>query len=51
LRAALFGLNPGAVLPGRIVPHVASVAAFQVGDPVTLLVLMKTYNCPLQGEY
>lgn len=52
--ATFFGYNPGPVLPGRIVPHVLRVAAFQVGDPVVFLVGVEADDpprntaCPVQ---
>jgi hypothetical protein len=38
---ARFRSNPRSRLPGRIVPHVLGVAALQVGDPMSFLVLME----------
>lgn len=41
--------HPGTNLPGRIVPHVLGVPALQVGDPVPLVIEMKTHDAPFQG--
>ena len=42
MRIAAFGSEyPGADGPGRIVTEVLGVAAFEVGDPVSLIVLME----------
>jgi hypothetical protein len=41
--------DPGAVGPGRIMPHVLPMAAFQVSHPVVLVVLMKANDFTLHG--
>src|SRR6476659_6635324 len=46
----LAGQHPGALLPGRIVPHVLVVTAVELRHPVTPLVLMETDDEPL-GAY
>jgi hypothetical protein len=33
--------HPRANLPGRIVPHVLGVRAFEVGNPMSFLILME----------
>jgi hypothetical protein len=38
---ACLGQNPGPGLHGWVVPHVLSVTALEVGNPVSFLVLMK----------
>jgi hypothetical protein len=38
---ARFGNDPWAALPGRIVTHVLSVSAGQLGDPVAIDILIK----------
>jgi hypothetical protein len=43
LSARLSG-DPGANLPWRIVSNVLSMATFEIGHPVVLIVLMKTDN-------
>ncbi len=42
--ASLFGDDPGAGGPGRIVPHMLRMAAIQVGHPVRFLILMEGGN-------
>ena len=42
--AAFGGDNPGAVGEGGIVADVAGVAALEVGNPMLLFVLVKTYD-------
>jgi len=42
--ATCWSSNPGMVCPGRIVTHVALVAAGQLGDPIPLLIPMKADN-------
>ena len=37
-------------LPGRVVPHVLAVAALELGDPVSLLVLMEAGDPALHGQ-
>jgi hypothetical protein len=45
---APFGsLHPGAYLPGRRVPHVLSMSALQLGDPVPFHVLPKADDTSL----
>ncbi len=44
LASRLFSEHPGPHLPGRIVPHVLAVPAFQIRDPVLCLVLMERHN-------
>jgi hypothetical protein len=41
LAAALGSDDPGAAGPGRVMADVLSVAAFQFGDPIGVLVLME----------
>jgi len=36
-----FGRHPGPGLPRRIVPHMLSVTAFELGDPMFLFILME----------
>jgi hypothetical protein len=45
--AGLFRRHPGPVLPRRIVPHVLTVSALEVRDPVMFEVLMKTDDLTL----
>lgn len=40
--AALFGQYPWPECPRRLVPDVTAVAAVQVGNPITVFILMKT---------
>jgi hypothetical protein len=47
-RFAAFGSdNPGTVLPGRIVPDVLGMTTFEVGDPVVVLILVKSDDAAL----
>jgi hypothetical protein len=39
---APLGYYPGPVLPGRIVANVLRVAAFQISDPMKLLILVES---------
>ena len=48
--ATLFSRNPLSHHPGRIVSDVAFVPAFQIGYPVTIFVLMKSYNASLHSR-
>jgi len=53
--AALFGLDPGTALPGRVVADVPGVSAGEIGDPVMLFVLMEAgdwlgHAGPLVGQ-
>lgn len=41
LRAPFFRCHPGPLLPWRVVPQVLRMAAFQIGYPVAVFVLMK----------
>lgn len=41
-RAAFFRENPWAQGPGWIMAHMLSVTAFQIGNPVLVLVLVKS---------
>jgi hypothetical protein len=43
-RTSFLGRYPRSLLPGRIVPHVARVAAREVGNPIAVLILMKPDN-------
>jgi len=47
--ASLRGRHPGTISPGRGMPHVLIVAAFQLGDPVKLVVLVKACDAPLHA--
>jgi hypothetical protein len=42
----LFILHPRSHLPGRIVPDVLRVSAFELRDPLLLVVLMKADDSP-----
>jgi|GEM_PF-4526586 len=42
LPAAFLLNHPGTQLPWWVMPHVLAVAAGEIGDPVTVFVLMKT---------
>ena len=42
LRAALGGQHPEPVLPGRIVANVTGVAAFEIGYPMLLVILVES---------
>jgi len=44
--AAAGSLHPWAVCPGRIVPDMLTMAAFQFGHPVPLVVLVESDNSP-----
>lgn len=47
-RLAAFGSDdPGTVLPGWIVPDVLGMTAFEVGDPVVVLILVKADDAAL----
>lgn len=48
---AFFGRDPEAIGPGRIVPHVLAVAAFQFRDPIVVFVQMKSGNFPPYSNY
>jgi hypothetical protein len=39
--------DPGTVLPGRIVPDVLGMTTFEVGDPVVVLILVKSDDAAL----
>jgi hypothetical protein len=39
--ASFLGGSPGARHPGRIVPYVLLMTAFQIGDPVALVIAME----------
>lgn len=42
---AAFGSDdPGADGPRRVVAHVLGVAAFEIGDPIAEIVLVKSYD-------
>ena len=41
-RTTGFRFDPGAIVPGRIVPDMLSMPTLQLGDPVIQLVLVKT---------
>src|SRR5437762_12010996 len=46
LRPSLRRHYPLPRLPRRIVPHMTGMAAFQIGDPMPLVILMKPDNRP-----
>jgi hypothetical protein len=47
-RLSAFGSdNPGTRLPGRIVPDVLGMTAFEVGDPVLVVILVKADDTAL----
>ncbi len=48
--AAFFGEDPGPDCPRRVVPHVAGVAALEVGYPVAAFVLVKTNDAPFHAD-
>jgi hypothetical protein len=45
-RTSSFGHHPVSHLPGRIVTHVLGVAALEIGDPMTFVILMKADDLP-----
>jgi hypothetical protein len=50
LSPALICLNPGPIRHRRLVTDVLTMAALQICDPITLLVLVEPYNGPMHFE-
>src|SRR4051812_12278883 len=46
---AFFRQDPRAALPGRIMPDMPGMAAVEIGNPMSRLVLMKTYDPTLHS--
>lgn len=47
MRAASLGsCDPLTAHPGRVMAHVLAVAAFEIGDPIAVLVGMKIHYAP-----
>jgi hypothetical protein len=44
------GEDPGPELPRRLVPDMLGVTTREVGDPVSLGILVKTSNCSFHGR-
>ena len=50
LSPALICLNPGPIRHRWLVTDVLTMAALQICDPITLLVLVESYNGPIHFE-
>ena len=48
--ASFLSQHPSPVLPRRIVAHMPSMPAFQIGDPLALFLLMETNNRTLHND-
>ncbi len=51
LRPALRADHPWPVLPRRVVPHMLIVAALELSNPMTLLVLMKPHDATFYSPH